>query len=69
MRRSVQVDAHLKIGFHPNGRAWAEAPVGEKPDTFTFRTLQKADATSSTAISQLCKRWAEKWDVQNGRAS
>jgi hypothetical protein len=60
MRRSVQVDEHLKIGFDP---------TGEKPDTFTSRALKKAGATSSAEISELCKRWAEKWDVQNGRAS
>jgi hypothetical protein len=69
MRRSVQVDEHLKIGFDPTGGAWAEAPAGEKPDTFTSRALKKAGATSSAEISELCKRWAEKWDVQNGRAS
>ena len=33
MRRSVQVDEHLKIGFDRAGEAWAEAPAGEKPDT------------------------------------
>jgi len=69
MRRSVQVDEHLKIGFDLVGVAWAEAPAGEKPATFISRALKKANATSSAEISGTCKRWAEKWDVRNGRAS
>ena len=68
MRRSVQVDEHLKIGFDRAGEAWAEAAAGEKPDTFISRAMKKGDATSSAEISKLCKRWTEKWDFQNGRA-
>ena len=69
MRRSVQVDEHLKIGFYPTGVAWAEASVGEDPETFIPRALEKAGAASSADISGLCKRWAERWNIQNGRPS
>jgi hypothetical protein len=69
MRRSVRIDEYLKIGFNPNGGAWAEAPAGEKPDTFVSRALTKAGATSSTEIAALCKLWAKKWEAQNGRPS
>ncbi len=50
------------------GVAWAEAAAGEKPDTFMSRAMKRGDATSSAEISGLCKRWTEKWDLQNGRA-
>jgi hypothetical protein len=60
MRKSVQVDELLKIGFDRAGEAWAEAPAGAKPDTFMSRAMKRGDATSSAEISGLCKRWTEK---------
>jgi hypothetical protein len=69
MRRSTQVDRNLKIGFYSTGTAWADAPAGEKPDTFVSRALKKAGSTSSAEISGMCRRWALQWIAQNGHAS
>lgn len=65
LRRSTRIDESLKVGFWPDGKAWAEAPAGERPRTFSSRARTKADATKSPNIAEFCKRWATKWDAQN----
>ena len=68
MRRTIRVDESLKIGFLASGSAWAEAPAGERPQTFPFRARTKAKAAKSQGITEFCKRWAEKWEAQNRHA-